>query len=409
MVGSKQEQIEQVKKEMDKAWGYLIVVTSAIYGLMLLLTIWFTTYSISLGPLGNLSLEIVPISLMLVYTFASIKSVSPDKLATILFLGDPVIQVGSGPKFVPFLIASIRIDTQNYIQIVFGTPIESKEGLTQPIKDTDTGGDTYEVREPLRITASGYQSAYYGEKPASMKEEDWKKELKELERIDSIDPLGQKLTVDPLLIARFKIINHPLFIKNIGSVKNVNRQVIDTSETGLQAFAGRRTLAHIQRTLDVANDHLTERIEWLIGEPDAKTPTGKSDADRKGWWGIDLESVQIKSLGLPKRVNKAIADAAQAVSRKDETVRNAEAEKQKRILEGQGAAKAQELLLKSRAVGLSKIAEVIGEEPGKIAAQLEAMQTALSQGENKLFLVGGKFADIIESLAGAVKSTQANN
>ena len=64
MVGSKQEQIEQVKKEMDKAWGYLIVVTSAIYGLMLLLTIWFTTYSISLGPLGNLSLEIVPISLI---------------------------------------------------------------------------------------------------------------------------------------------------------------------------------------------------------------------------------------------------------------------------------------------------------------------------------------------------------
>ena len=60
-------------------------------------------------------------------------------------------------------------------------------------------------------------------------------------------------------------------------------------------------------------------------------------------------------------------------------------------------------------MGLSKIAEVIGEEPGKIAAQLEAMQTALSQGENKLFLVGGKFADIIESLAGAVKSTQANN
>jgi len=396
---SRSQQVNESRKEMDSAFKWLVIATAGIYSIFVFLIIWMFSYWISLGPLGNLPLAILPLVVIIAYTSLSLKSIPADKLATILFFGDPAKQVSSGLKFVPYLIADVQIDTRNYIQLVFGTPTESKEGETTSLKEA-TGTDLYEVREPLRITASGWKGAYYGEKPKGMTKAKWEKLVNEYRKVDEYAALGQTITIDPLLIARFRIESHPMFIKNIGSVRKVNRQIIDTSEAGLQAFVGRRTISYIQRSLDEANGHLTKRVEWLIGEPDAPPPGDKTEEDRGGWWGIDLQSVQVKSLGLPRRVNEAIADAVRAVSEKERDFQRAEAEKRLKIREGEGVAKAQELLLAAKAKGYKKVAEALKADEAKLIAQLEAMQTALSTGDNKLFLVGGKFEDIVDSLSG---------
>ena len=401
MLHTKDDQKKEVEERMKRAYSKLSITTTVIYGFFLFISIWLFAFRIPLGPLGSLPLSILPISGALAFTLASLRVVGPDKLATLLFFGDPAKEVGSGLSFVPFGISDLQIDTKNFIQLVFGTPTEGKNGQLSDIKDV-TGSDLYEVREPLRITAHGPRGAYYGEKPDVTDDETWEKQKKEWQKIDDSDALGQKITIDPLLIARFRITHHPTFISNIGSVRKVNRQIIDTSETALQAFIGRRTIAHTQRSMDQVNDHLTERIEWLVGEPDAVAPTGSRSTATKGWWGIDVESVQLKSFGLPERVNKAIADAVQEVSKKEGAFQKAEASKRTKIREGEGAAKAQELLLFAQAKGYAKIAKSLETEEGKLAAQLEAMQKALSTGDNKLFLAGGQFSDILESLAGVL-------
>ena len=349
------------------------------------------------------------------YTAKSIKAVSADKLATILFFGDPATQVGSGLKFVPLWIASIKVDTRNYIQIVFGTPTQDKEGKIAPII-MEANADLVDRRGPYRITTSDWNTANYhsdidsGSDPS---DEEHKKKVAIWRKSDKGNALGQRLSVDPELVALIKIDHHPSFLKRVGNVDKLVAQVIQSAESGLQALAGGETIAHILRTMDAVNKQLTNRVEWLVGEPGSTPPKGESSSrstedDRVRWWGVDVKLVQIKSPGIPKRVNEAIADAVEAVSRREAAFQGAEAKKRNLVREGEGAAKAELLLLLARAKGYAELAKVLGKDEGKFAAQLDAMQTALSNGNSQLFLLGGQFTDIIESLTGALaKSASA--
>jgi hypothetical protein len=84
-------------------------------------------------------------------------------------------------------------------------------------------------------------------------------------------------------------------------------------------------------------------------------------------WGMEAAFVRIKAIGFSHEFNEAISAAAASIETAKKTVRDAEANRTKRIKEGQGNASAEKDLLLARADGLAKQAEVASTPGGQFA------------------------------------------
>lgn len=116
------------------------------------------------------------------------------------------------------------------------------------------------------------------------------------------------------------------YVQNVSSEQGRNRteevrkRMSDMVSRVLQELLGPTTLGHATEMLPLSSEIIRWRLEILVGErADPKTGR-KSDKP----WGIYIRDAYLKAPYPGHTVNKAMADAAASVSKKQEAIRTAE-------------------------------------------------------------------------------------
>ncbi|MEK7650349.1 MAG: SPFH domain-containing protein [Patescibacteria group bacterium] len=378
-------------------WYRSVVVLLYITFVAVGIALWCFPIEIVKGkPFG---LDVTFGFLVVCYTLASLRQVGEDEHAAKTFFGRPMQNVDSGLTFVPLFICRLVRFSTNLQTLVIGSPREhpterDSDGKIKTFDFVPSRG-TLVSEEPLRITTASYTAAEWKVDGNPLSEDDVKK------RFPREDALAGRSTIDPQIIVTFIVLDACKFVKAVGSkIELAVAPIAQAARGTLQAFCGKRDLSFIIHQLeDEAQKQLLRDLEILVGDPDSLDPNSKKEPLH---WGVDIRGVRISDIGLSYKVNNALSEARAAGARKETTITDAEANKKKFELEGEGAAKAAFLLLQAQARGSAKMAKIMKTDEGKLAAQLQAMKEALSKGDNKLFMVGGKFHDLMEILASAL-------
>ncbi|MFZ2038649.1 MAG: SPFH domain-containing protein [Minisyncoccia bacterium] len=326
----------------------IVNVILAIIGTVLI----YTRCSIDSGNVWNYGG--ILFGLQIIYTALSFKIVGTEELGALLVFERPVYEVRSGIVFVPWLICGLRRESRLTIQMqIPGEPEEvDKSG------DDNRGLIAGKKYLPIRVTTSSYEIV--------MKDSRFANDPALVEG----DPLNNRMTLEPSAQIRFKIKDIIRFVQVIGSLKEAQRQLRDTAEGSIQSEFGRRTPALILAHRDEISKILRVEIGKLVKD-DTCTP------DSNEWWGIEIDTAQLLDIDINKKVNVALSLATAAKINKVTTVIDAEAAKEKKkqeglgskefkIAEGEGAAKARELILLAEAAGLAKLAEISKTPEGQL-------------------------------------------
>ena len=338
--------------------------------------------------------------LLLSHAVLSIKIVGEKEQAVKIFLGKPIQDVSSGPVFVPLLLCKLQSYTRNLIYLEIGLPQKPGSSQEVPIQTTPLPEeDMLRVRassQSLRINFGSYEAMREQLTPAEQKIF-----IKE-------DHLNRRMTADPLIVVLFRIVSPGQFTTAMGGFTNALGAIEEAVMGALQEYCGKITPAYFTHNLNKVNKSLRESIEVLVGDPDAKERwnqlikqlSPEEIKDRQGEkphmpWGVDLKMALVKSPGIPKDVNVAIAAARAAGFQKEATITAAEAEKERRILEGEGkglAIKAEKegdaagifAILKQTAKGRRLIKMAAAGNLGQLIAYLESQKTVA---ENAKYII----------------------
>jgi regulator of protease activity HflC (stomatin/prohibitin superfamily) len=162
------------------------------------------------------------------------------------------------------------------------------------------------------------------------------------------------MTVEATAQVRMQIRDYLRFLKNIGSISSAMKQLRDTAEGVLKLEFASRTPALIPAHWGAINTAFEAKINAIVVS-----------------WGVDVHGAQLIDVDLTKTVNKGLRDALNSSLLKEAIIKTAEAEKEKRILEGQGDASAQLSLLTAQAEGKAKLAAIAKTKGGRYAMALE--------------------------------------
>ena len=105
--------------------------------------------------------------------------------------------------------------------------------------------------------------------------------------------------------------------------------------------------------------------------------------------GPKIIEVYLKPFGTNHDLNKEVILAAIEQERMKGTITRAQAERQKRILEGEGAAAARRAMIVAEAEGAERKAKLAGTEEGRIALGLEAAKAAFDNPSGTIITSGG--------------------
>ena len=320
------------------------------------------------------------------YTILSFRQVQAEEHAAVTFFGKAVMNVGSGLKFVPLGICSLRPFTKNIINLQVGlpqAPSESQKGYVPQLSPGELTKSTM-MRgsyEGFRVNFASYESA------ASQLTDEQRR------MFTRDDELNRRLTTDPLILVLFKINDPMQFVNVVGTLENALGLIEKTVSVTLQEYCGKWTPAYVLFNLDKANGLLKNATERLVWDPDAvkrlekrlELESEESDEQPGEPWGVDLLSVQIQSLGLPQRVNASIADARKAGFQRDRIITLADGKRQAlaQIGKGKGEAKKAEMegeadglyaILLQTADGRKRLEEAAAGSTGQLIAWLETQK-----------------------------------
>lgn len=309
------------KKLFSLGFGIMIFIMLVILGTSISLEVVFG---------GNGLWFVSGMTLILCWLGLSIRQIQIDELAGIEFFGAPVREVSHGAHFVPFLLFRLRQLPAFVLQHEFPKePEQVFKGL-----DVEFDHDSDLVR-PIRITTGSRPriNLATGEPYAG--------------------PLEVQMTAEVLIFVRWRIREgyYFQFRRNIQTLTNAVQQLRDTAEGALIEISGQDTMGYMVRETKNINMELEERLRDLVED-----------------WGVEILSVGIKEPDLTREVNlklaaiaeaKAAGDAAIQTAEKEAvaTIKTAEAEKQRQILEGAGAAQAEKLRLVARGQGIKRFAK----------------------------------------------------
>src|SRR3989344_1053160 len=280
----------------------------------------------------------------ILYTLASIKIIGPQEQAAVVFLGNPLFGITSGPYYVPFLSCWLIRETRLMIQI--------------EIPD-----------EPEKI--------WHGEEVGEIVLPQGK---------DSKDPLDMRYTSEPTFITRYKIDNIVEFATTVGSRAEVKRQIEDAIVSRALEDLTKKTVAETFKALSTVNEELKKETEELVTN-----------------WGITVESCRVKGIGLSKSLNSSLSSMAQSSAERIATVEKAKGEQQKRELEGKGEASAILAVIDARTEGLTKQATALGRKHlAETVIAAEAAPRALAASKSAI-VIGASSADLFTSLVSAAR------
>ncbi|MBI1974390.1 MAG: hypothetical protein HYS51_00820 [Candidatus Zambryskibacteria bacterium] len=239
-------------------------------------------------------------------------------------------------------------------------------------------------RLPFRIVHKGKSDAiFYMEEFGGWREKRFQDLPKEIQDSMGEDSMHAPLTSEIAVVVewhlegtdRFSISN---FISNISIEEGrdreaeVRKRIEDMVARALQEFLGPVTLGHASERILFFSAMLKERIEVLVG----KKPNPITGLQERPW-GIHIKDTYIKSVYPGRRVNEARADAAAAVSKKQEAIRLAESEAQTKRVKAEADAYAEQMKGEGEAKRISAMAEVMRDDNARFIAILDVAEQVL--------------------------------
>jgi len=281
------------------------------------------------------------------YLLLSFRTVKPKQLAAFLFFEKPITEVGPGLKLVPLGICSLAIETRLTQQFQFpGDP-----------EDVDKTGENIIASgkvAPIRVTHAGSTNP-------------------------DPEPLERRMTTEVSALCRFRINAYLTFLKTIGSIQEMHRQIRDTVEVELKIQLAQRTVSKTLSEWDAINKILKTKVQ-----------------DLTSGWGVLIEDVQMVDLDLGKTVNEALRDLPAAELRSKKLAVDGDADSNYTRKTKQAEADGLEYVLLAEAKGAEKKAAIARDENGRFVLYLETMDQAFKNAKHTIIAGGG---DIFSSVA----------
>ena len=393
-----------------REWGSIIIANLV---LVVVEYVWFSRYSTPifeelLGEYGELNLGWAVFFSQLLYNILSFKIVGPTELGNVLFFGKPLYDVESGLNFVPFLVYKLVRGTRNIIEIelparpelIFRSEIGKEEVVP---KDLLNRG----YKPPIRVQF-GAPDIKLSTKDLDNQINDpgtGKDELKKLKEIKTLynvlngfieeekikeDPLNVRMTAETPLVVRLRIKKLGEFLKTFGSLEKVIDQIQDIAVAMLNREFSKITPAVAQAHLGTFSELIKEEIvERIVGD--------KSDG------GIKIVTVLLRPFVYSHDLNKDLLRHAQARANKRATIIDAEAQKEKDTLRGQGEGAGEKAILDGRTEGILNMVEklrvspelIINTETARKITENPGQKTVIagSEGFNNLMAIGSAFGE----------------
>lgn len=288
----------------------------------------------------------VTLGLFVGWVLASIRVVGPRELAVKLLLGKAIENVDSGPHIVPWGIYSLEKASRLVIQEQY--PADPEKVWKGEEKDRPEG-----MFPPIRVTHKGDT----GRGP---------------------DSLNHRMTTEVSIIVRYRIDDFLVFVRTIGSVDEVRRQIRDSVVAKVREELAKLTPAETLEKWDGINQGLKRHVEAMVCG-----------------WGITIEDVQLEEVDLGKTVNTSLRNVASAELDKQSRSTSAEARQIELEREGQGVARARQLLLEAEAKGSKAMAEELGISEGEVILALNILDNALKSGNQVVISGSNGLADLI--------------
>ncbi len=309
------------------------------------LAIIATAQWIFVDPVYNINVGQLILLAQIAHIAASLRSIDVDDLAGITFFGRPTKEPGPGLILVPWLLMRLHKASRNYKDIRLPGPANKILRLSAEEQSQREFGDIPNVAQaeaglvrPI-IAVSGVPKLSASDKRAR----------KGLE----VDPFDERNTFEIAYPIRYRPNQRwgGIFrlIRNIGMPRNgrtLDDMMVDhlreNSERDIKALIARHTLATIIENQELFNEVFAYRLQASVMRLGIQ---------------IDPQGTGLDDLNPSHKTNEAQADARRARFSRTQTIIAADAEKEKKIREGEGAATAERLILEARAEGFKKIAE----------------------------------------------------
>lgn len=293
--------------------------------------------------------------LQILYVILSFKQIGPRDTGVLLFFGKPILSVGSGLAFAPLGI--IKLETI--------TKIVREKEYPDPEKVYKGKGDVpSEKIPPIRVIQG----------------------QKEVEAGKEKDPLDKRLTTEISIIIRYRVTNFMTFIGTIGSIEELDRTIEDV------------LVATLRKELAIISPAQTLK-EWRKIEETLHVEVKDLVKD----WGVEVQTTRLKEVDIGHGVNTALMDIIESALKKESIIINADAEKEKRKLEGIGSAEARRVILEAEAVGYKKIATELGLKESELVLFAETVKTLTEKSQYTLLTGASGVADLF-GVIGAIKN-----
>ncbi len=289
----------------------------------------------------------------------SVITVGPDEVGVVLLLNRPIMNVTSGPVFLPYGLCSL---------ITFPSGEIQKEVPDEPeflVRNEDRVPVPPGRRPVFRITFAQGGDA------------------------NNPDPLAQRVTQEVSAIFAFQILNPRVFVRELRDLDTAKRLLEDVVTRTLTELLPSHTLAEVMVRVREFSDQILARLQ-----------------DRSKTWGTKITQGAIKAIGLSHELNTQLQRPAQAVAAARATVLAAEADRVKRTREGEGDGAASTARLEGIKAGLTQ-ADGSLDDVSRIAVGLE---TTKALGDKATFFFGARGIEEMAGLAGAIfRGTPANS
>lgn len=313
-----------------------------------------TPFIVNLGVPVDLPLAVL--LLQIVHFAASIRSVEVDKLAGLTFFGRPLYELHSGLYVIPRGLVRLVTASRNYRDKRFPGPadqiyrVSAEEQKKSPFGDAPPPGSG--MVRPILVTTG---------EPKLTREE------QKQQKGGVSNPLDRQLSVEIAYYARFRP-NQEFggifrIARNLTSQSNdiddrIEDLIQEQSERDIKSILTQLTPATIIENWSLINEVFVLKLRLGVLR-----------------LGIDIDNGSgLDDLNPSHSTNEAQAEVAREEFKKAATIRKAEAEREKRTLEGQGAANAELARLKAVAEGTNKIKDNL-KVPGETVMAAEAART----------------------------------
>lgn len=349
MSAIKQLLAQSINPELESRGKACYTVFFAAVGIVSLacLGMFFSEkFDVSIGSLhGNLgSIILIPLFFYLVFMF---QMVGPDEIATVTFLGKPVLDVEQGAVIAPPGLFVVHRFTRNLINLNIGDGAEGHETKTSLF-----------CKKSLAVLSGGEDTAK--------------------------DILERRVMLDPQAAVRFQIKHPSQFLGKMGSLRDAVILLHKAINGVLQREIPKRSIKVIVEDVAGLDAQIKADIQKLIADPTVYHGAEHQNAS----WGITLEAFQIDDVGLPDDVASALSKAARAL--KEAEVAATLAAGQASKIRQEGMAKAEIAGETARQKGRGEAdairakAEVLTDEKLGVAALKIASLEALVQAADKL-------------------------